>query len=324
MFNVAMIGMGNIALLFDCDKNSKTAYSHAKAIYMHKQFDLKYIVDVDDKNLIKAKEFFPDLIYNSSYEELKKYDDIDILVIATPTKFHYEILNFFKNSKIKLFFAEKPLFYKKEEYEKLDVFFKEKLVINYLRRFEKPIENLKNSILKNEFALLEKVVLTYVKGFKNNGSHFIDLINFLFDNPKVISSTILDSIEGFDENDLTYDVFIKIEYKNRIIPIHFIALNHKNYNLIEFKLYFEKQVVEYINANQKITYYDIVQKEEFVGYKFVSQKPSKEELMSEKLIYNAYEHIYQQLNKNKKNISSYDDELSNINFINKILENKQG
>mgnify|MGYP000666059950 CR=1 FL=1 len=323
MINVALVGMGNIGLLFDYDKlDENKAYSHTKAIYLNKHFDLKYVVDPNKKNLPFVQDLFPNVNYLDSYTKIDS-SKIDVLVIATPTHLHFEVLNFFKNSDIKLFLVEKPLFYSKNEYENIEPFFKDKIVVNYMRRFQKPFENLKEHIEKNSFGDTQKIVLNYVKGLKNNASHFIDIINFLFDRPKILTSTILGNSSGFSDDDLSYDVFIKIEYKKKIIPIHFVSFDHEKYNLIELKLYFENKVVEFINSEQKISYYDINESIEYKGYNFVDKEPSKQDTISKKLIYNVYEKIYLNLSKNEEIVSSFDDELANFRFIEKILENKE-
>lgn len=324
MLNVAVIGLGNISLLFDYDKNSKTAYSHIKAIYLHKEFQLKYVVDIDEKNLSKVKEFYNDVIFYNDYEKLIDKKDIDILVVATPTNTHFKILNSFKNHKsIKKFLMEKPLFSNKKEYEILDDFFKDKIVVNYTRRFQEPIKRLKDSIENRSLENLQKINLNYVKGLKNNGSHFIDLINYLFSNPKLLDIKILDETIGFNDEDKSYDVFFKIKYDEKIIPVYFIALDHTKYNIIELTLYFDNQVVNYINSEQTIYYKKIVDSIEYKGYKFIDKEAYKKEKISEKLIYNVYDEIFLQIKQNRQNCASFKKELKNLEFITNILNSKE-
>lgn len=170
MLNVAVIGIGNISLLFDYDKDINSANSHIKAIYLHKEFNLKYIADIDDTNLSKVQKLFSDVVFYNDYKKLIDKKDIDILVIATPTNMHFEVLSSFINcNHIKKFLVEKPLFSIKDEYETLDSFFKDKIVVNYIRRFQKPIKNLKENIENKSLKNLQKITLNYVKGLKNNG-----------------------------------------------------------------------------------------------------------------------------------------------------------
>ena len=146
----------------------------------------------------------------------------------------------------------------------------------------------------------------------------IDLINFLFDNPKVLSSIILDKQLGFDDNDLTYDVFLKIEYQNKIIPLYFIGFNHEDYNIIEANIYFENQVIKYINSKNQIEYYDIVSHELFPTYKIMNKEPHIENLEN-RFMLEAYEYLTQILEKNQRNIASFEDEIKNIKFLKNIL-----
>ena len=320
MFNVALIGVGNIGLLFDEDKTDTTkVLSHIKALYLHESFLLKYVVDIDDSNLSKVQNFFPEVSFLNDYKNIVNHEDIDIVVIATPTKTHFQILDDFKNNKnIQLFFMEKPLFNTIDEYNKIAIELQQKIVINYLRRFNQQIQNLKKEIQTNQFLNLEKIIINYCKGLKNNGSHMIDLINFLFDNPKVLSSIILDKQLGFDDNDLTYDVFLKIEYQNKIIPLYFIGFNHEDYNIIEANIYFENQVIKYINSKNQIEYYDIVSHELFPTYKIMNKEPHIENLEN-RFMLEAYEYLTQILEKNQRNIASFEDEIKNIKFLKNIL-----
>ena len=271
MLNVAVIGIGNISLLFDYNKDdSSRCLSHIKAIYTHNHFTLKYIVDIEDKNITKVKNFFPNVKYFNNYKLLIHKNDIDILVISTPTSSHFNILEYFKDSSIQLFFAEKPLFNSFNDYKNLDSFFKDKLLINYTRRFDKSIQelkkNIKNKILKNP----QKIIINYCKGLKNNGSHMIDLLNFLFFNNTIKDINILSSSIGFSDDDLCYDLFIQMIYEGKIIPIYFISHDYTTYNLIEFNIYFENKFVKYLNSKNQIEYFDIIDDKYYPTYKVFS------------------------------------------------------
>lgn len=321
MFHVALIGIGNIGLLFDDNKEDTIkVLSHIKALYLHEKFLLKYVIDIDDSHLIKVQNFFPDVLFFGDYKKIINHEDIDIVVIATPTNTHFQILDDFKNNKnIQLFFMEKPLFNTQDEYQNIAIEIQNKIVINYLRRFNKQIQNLKKEIHNKQFFNLEKIVINYCKGLKNNGSHMIDLINFLFDNPKVLSSQILDTTKGFNETDLTHDIYIKLEYQNKTIPLYFIGFNHENYNIIETNFYFENQIIKYINSKNQIEYYDIVPHELFPTYKIMSQYPKIKNLENQ-LMLEAYESLAQILENKKENIASFEDEIQNREFLANILQ----
>jgi len=322
MLNVALIGIGNIGLLFDDDKNIKNrALSHIKAIYLNDKFNLQYVVDIDDTHLKKVKKFFPNALFTKNYKKLVKKKDIDILVIATPTNTHYTILNDFKNNtNIKKIFVEKPLFNSYLEYKNIDDTIKNKIVVNYLRRFDKNINKLKKEIHKNKYGDIQKIVINYCKGFKNNGSHMIDMINFLFDNPTIISSQILSHTKAFNKIDLTYDIFIELKYNNKIIPLYFLGLDHTLYNIIEHNIYCENKIIKYINSKSTIEYYDIIPDKNFHQYKVSSDIPIVKKVKTTTLMLDAYNELNNIIHLDKKNISSYTDEIANSNFLEKILK----
>lgn len=325
MLNVALIGIGNIGLLFDHEKDdSSKAFSHTKAIYMHKEFTLKYAVDINDAHFKELQNFFPSVELYTDYKKILKFEDIDVLVIAAPTIKHFEILHNFKdNTNIKLFFMEKPLFLKDDEYKMISTNIREKIVVNYLRRFDKEIQHLKNNIKTNMYKSIDKIIINYCKGLINNGSHMIDLINFLFDNPKIISSVILNEELGLNESDLTYDLFIKFQYKNLTIPLYFIGVKHINYNIIEANFYCQNRVIKYINSENSIKYYSIIKDKNFPTYNVVSTKPIIKKIDYKFLMLYAYNELYNMIKTNAHNISSYKDEINNRNFLSFILKEKK-
>lgn len=321
MLNVALIGLGNIGLLFDSEKNiPDTALSHVKAIYQHKKFTLKYIVDTEDTNITLVQNFFPNVIYNSDYKTITQNDDIDLLVIATPTNTHFQILNDFKHNKsINFFFIEKPLFNDSSHYESINNALADKIIINYQRRFNPEVQKLKEDIKNKKYFNLQKVIINYCKGLKNNGSHMIDLINFLFDNPEILSSQILDMTIGFSEKDFSYDIFIKIKYENEVIPIHFLALNYQSYNIIEMQLYFDNQFIKYVHAHNQIKYYDIDTHALYPTYNILSDKPKIQKLNNKPML-DSYNVLFGIIKQGTENISSFADEIKNITFLKNILK----
>ncbi len=323
MYNVALIGIGNIGLLYDDNKGDKTkSLSHVKSIYRHEHFSLLYIIDTNDSNLDKVKSFFPNVQYFSQHTDIIYKDDIDILIIATPTVTHFNILNeFSKNTNIKMFIMEKPLFSTDNEYDNIPNNIQDKLLINYLRRFDKAIQNLKKNL---QLFQTEKILIHYCKGLKNNGSHMIDLVNYLYNNPKIISSTILGSSPGFDQSDFNYDLFIEIEIDSRIIPLYFISHQHTNYNLIELNIYTKESMIKYTNSKGTIEYYNIVADKNFPQYSIFSDQAQFIDRMDSAFpMSHLYDKAYSILEYDDSNISSYYDEIANKIFFNSIFTKKQ-
>ena len=88
-----------------------------------KFFNIKYIVDKSNKNLQKAKIDHPLCKLLNNYKLINQ-NDVDLIVIASPTKFHFIIAKYFlKNTNVLI---EKPLSLKLKEVKKVRINIKEK------------------------------------------------------------------------------------------------------------------------------------------------------------------------------------------------------
>lgn len=319
--NVALIGLGNISLHFDDNPNSKTILSHVKALYTNKNFQLKYCVDIDTSNQSKIQNLFPNILFYTDLTELNSKDDIDIIVIATPTPTHFEIFEKMKNCKnIKYFLIEKPLFDTNNHLESISKDFKNKIIINYIRVFEPNIQNFQTQIFNHQFGDPQKIILTYTKGIKNNGSHFISLINYLFNNPDIEDIQTLSSQTGLLD-DPTLDVFASMLYKNKKIPLYLIGLNNDKYSLFDIDFYFERAKIRIEDTAQNMVIQKAYKDPIYKSYTTLNNKENNE-LDFDNIMKYPYEYIYNILNQEISPIDFIEHEKHNIQFY-KSLEKKE-
>lgn len=320
MHNVALIGMGNIGFSYDKNPNTTTALSHAKAIYLSKEFDLKYVADPSDANLTDLKKLFPNVEYVNDYKKLLEFQDIDILVVATPTFLHKSVLLDFKECKnINCFFMEKPLFASEEEYENISDELKQKIIVNYPRRFEPNFQKISKDIKCDLYGKLKKVDIHYSKGFSNNGSHAIDFLNFLLGKFSLSKSSILDATTGFSKDDLTLDIFAKIKLGEDEANLHFLAFDHNHLTRFCIELFLEKAIIKYDDSDASISIRKIAPDANYPEYLVASQKALKIEVMMDKIMLLAYEDLAKKLLNKDSFACNFDDELSNAKFKYKIL-----
>lgn len=318
MFNVALVGIGNISFNFDFDTKQKTILSHAKALYQDTRFDLKYCVDIDNSNEVKIKKLFPNILFYTDVVKIIKNDDIDVVVIATPTSTHFEILEKFKNnSKIKYFLVEKPLFLDNNHFDLIETKLKKKIIINYIRIFEPNIQNLKNKIQNDNSLIPQKFILTYTKGIKNNGSHFIGLLSYLFDNIEIENIHILDKKEGL-KNDSTLDIVATLNWKNNKVPLYIIGLDHNNYAIFEIDFYFNKMKIKIEDTEQTLLEYKAKPDSIYKDY-ITLQKNSNVKLNFDVIMKYPYDYIYNLLKNNTNTIDFITIE-KNINNFYKNLK----
>ena len=84
----------------------------ARNVNNSNQFKIRYIIDKSKKNLEKAKKDFPLSKLLTNFNKLKK-NDIDLVIISSPTKTHYNIAKHFL--KFTNVLVEKPLSLKSKD-----------------------------------------------------------------------------------------------------------------------------------------------------------------------------------------------------------------
>lgn len=176
---VAIVGCGNIAWEADEDVKKRHIYSHAKAISMVKQLKLTACCDID-KTCLKtfAKRWNVPGQYLDLQEMLRE-EQIDILVIATPTRAHYENVLLALESNVEVIFCEKPvsvdlergveLVKKAKELNKL-------LVVNYQRRWDKFYAECKALLESGKLGRIETIVAYVDTALYMNSIHMVDML----------------------------------------------------------------------------------------------------------------------------------------------------
>ena len=289
IYDVTIIGLGNIGLLYDLDEdsNSEVFLSHTRSVFFHKNFEIKYLIDQDPKKLKLAKKKYGNQIeYKSELGE--DYLGTDIIVLASiPSVNAYYLSRLKSIDLVKIFLIEKPFLI---ENEKVKDYYEiiEKSYLNYFRKTLPFFKNLKKEIDNKLFGNLITINVFYSKGLGNNGSHLIDLINYFFGpNYDLNSIKIINSKNDYSLSDKSVSFCVNYNYNQKPFSVIFNCLDERKFSLIELDLIFEKQRFRIFDSGSKIQTYKLNKNKVFKKYKTMS--PSK--LIDSKL--NTYgKHIY--------------------------------
>ncbi len=275
---VGLIGLGKIGALYDI--NNQNIMTHIKAILNDKRFELSFAFDPDKErcNLI-MKKYGIENIFNNINSIGKNITDIDLLVIASPTFSHFKsIESFLSITDPGIILCEKPLSQDYKNSKKiLDLCEKKniKIISNFMRRSLPAMKSLCKK-LKDNSDKKHDLIVKYTGCFKNNGSHFIDLMSFFYGNP---TSVIMCS-SSIQSNE--YKTRAVLEYKNSVcsfIPLfsrqvidHELQIMTENFKIIitragrDMKIYSSlidkdfKDAREYSNPSDVTTNYHEFQK----------------------------------------------------------------
>ncbi|MAS82680.1 MAG: hypothetical protein CMF45_08325 [Legionellales bacterium] len=239
--NVLIIGCGNIAGDLDSDREiDSPPLTHAGAYTTHPYFKISGCYDIDyEKCQNFSKTWNIPHAYKSFEEIIKSKIKFDVISICSPTKYHSDDLLTYLRLNPKLVFCEKPLTASTKDSYELIRTYKNKnilLAVNYSRRWDNHITNLKSEINKNLRGKLRSIVGYYNKGILNNGSHLIDLITFL------IGDISIKSVSSVDQHNSASDPDVCVVFEGlKSIPIILVPGAQANdFSIFEMHMTFEK------------------------------------------------------------------------------------
>ena len=263
-YKAAIIGAGNMGAFYSPPNSKKGPMTHAHAYKNDKRIKLSAFVDVNKNKAVKATKVWGGRSYENITEMFKK-EKIDIVSICVPDEIHKNILEACLKYKPKAVFCEKPLTTDTKsgerlvkEYSKAEIL----LAVNYTRRFNKHIIELKKEIKKSKYGQPLNIIGIYTKGILHNGSHLIDLLIYLFG--EITKMTTLAGRIDWKKSDPTLDAFLK--FKNGPTA-HLVAADEHQYSIFDLDLLFEKGRIYLSQFGNIITYYQTKEQEKLHRYK---------------------------------------------------------
>ena len=248
VFNVLIVGAGNIAGRLDEVRHAQYPITHAGAFKSHNGF---FVLGCVEPNLVRLSEFqsYWGIPHGfSCLNEALSCDDVyHLAVICSPTFMHHEHLKALHKSPVSMVFAEKPLtdniltarficdLYRNG---------KPKLAVNFNRRWNLTIAELAKDIAKERYGELISSYGIYTKGILNNGTHLLDLFDFLLGPLEAIRVTRW--VNDWSNSD---DPTLDAELRTRNgAPIYLIGGDSRCFFMFELTLIFEQAVISIENG----------------------------------------------------------------------------
>ena len=219
----------------------------ARNIQNSNYFQIDFIVDKSKKNIDIAKKDFP---LSNVINDYKKVDSqkVDLVVISTPTKTHFQMASFFlKHTNV---LVEKPLSLSLRHVNKLESLakkFKNKLFVDYPFIFSGSIKIIKNIIDKKKYGKLIEIESFREKAPIRDdanvvwdlGVHDISILRYLLSsNPKKIKSIKYNTVKT-KQKDTAY---INLDYKDNLkVFIKNSWISPLKIRIMKFK--FEKGII---------------------------------------------------------------------------------
>lgn len=310
MYKALIIGCGNIGAMYDLNNESVSTY--AKAFHLDPEIEFD-VYDIDTKiSSVIAKHYGVNCLYELGSTTYLKYD---LIVISTSTSTHYEYLSKILPLDLRLVICEKPVDIEIDRLEHLIKLYNEsktKVMVNFFRRFLP-----KNISLKQHLQTLltedpcTNIIVTYQRGFHNNASHAIDLLEFLFETNINLSLAQLNHKE-FDE--FISDPTMSVSCDWNGVNLQFIGLSNVKFSHFEIAIYTGHKAVLLKNGGNEI---ELLVTSQTCG-KFYPQLFSQTMLIgvNENYMINVVSNAKSILNGNK----FYDNFVESVSISKRILQ----
>ncbi len=264
MYKTAIIGCGNIAGGYDPHVPSTWSATHAGAYHLCKKTSLFAVADSDSIQLENFQKKWGIAKGYTDYREMIENEKIDILSICAPTDLHFDIFNRAIDAKIKALYLEKPLSNDIDEAIKMVELGEHTIVsVNYFRRWNTTLADIVSKVKKNAFGKGAFATVHYNKGLLLNGSHFIDLMCWMWGEPvsvEFIKTVVDDSVDPA--------VDFRLEFKENV-TVYFLNVPTISYNFAQIDILFDKKRMTIGQRGQQLSTYPMIKEPHYQQFEIL-------------------------------------------------------
>ena len=182
-FSAAVVGLGQIGQGYDYQVADKSlTLTHAAGFAAHPGFSLSAGIDPDPRQGQRFSAKYGVKAY-ATIGALLAEQRPEVFSLAAPTPLHHGMFLELIEARPLAILCEKPIAANVAEGREMVERAEQAgcaLLVNYMRRFEPGVRHLKEAIEYGQFGKIYKGTVWYSKGFLNNASHFIDLLQYFF------------------------------------------------------------------------------------------------------------------------------------------------
>jgi len=315
---VLLIGLGNVGAGYDYESDDLSVVStHAKAFFIHPDFDLVGGVDPSTSACTRFRQRYGGWA-GCDLEEALTALNPNIVVIASPTEHHAEaVRSVLKHAKPRLILCEKPLSHSLEEAESIVASCREAsclLYVNYLRRVEPGVLEIKRRLQNGEIKRPLKGVLWYTKGLLHNGSHFFNLLEFWLGPMQKFS--LISSGCRVLQTDIEVDVRVKFLEGE----VTFLAADAEHFSHHEIHLICPNGCLRYERGGAEIIWQSTIDVPGFSGYKGLALPGEKIETEGARLQWLVADEVARCMRGGPTNLCTGDEALDTLRSLLEIKD----
>ena len=321
---MAIVGCGIIASNLDDDVKKRHIYSHAKAISFVEDIRLVACCDVDETRLLHFAEKYHVPRTYMNLEKMLGEEQLDVLVIATPTERHYDDLLMALSSEVKVIFCEKPLVFDLELGMKIVKKARERdklITVNYMRRWDKFYVECKGILQNGDLGRIETIVAYVDTALYMNSIHMLDMLIY-FGGDVLSCVGFLDKVSNprIVHGKKDFGGIALFRHKNGIISFFKGTGESRRNHFFELDIHCTKGRMRILNDDQKYEIYkfeDSPQHTDLIELKLVETKYNDD---SDERVINAYYEIIDYLKYKEKPAYTAIEALKSLEMVNMIYK----
>lgn len=264
-YRAAVVGCGRIGLIDDLDPLKLHPASHAGAFLGNKNIELVALCDSDNQALGKAKKILPNVAVYHDVKEMLAKERPEIVSIATPDETHLEMARAAVEGGAKLVICEKPLASDLVSGKKIIALCRSrgvKLLVNHMRRFDPLLARTVAELRDGKYGKIRQVRALYVNGWRNSGTHLIDLLRWSLGEVAWVSGSQYDGLSFTHRDDFNIDVSLGMRSGTRVV---LQPLEKKDYGVFEIEFYSEKGMVAFRDLGFVVEIVPLVKSRRYSG-----------------------------------------------------------
>jgi predicted dehydrogenase len=318
-FQVAIIGAGRIGALLD-HPQSLHILTHAHGYKASEGFEIVGFVDRDLKKAEDASTCWGGRAFDS-IERLFEKQEVDVVSVCVPDELHYETLLALAKRPVKFIFLEKPAVRTAAEADVVGALYAGlpiRVLVNYTRRFVPEIRKTRKAIKSGDYGTFLTGTGYYGKGLLHNGSHMVDLLQFLLGEVgelKKISETA-----DFYDDDPSVSALLTL----RGGGIFYLKnIDCRKFDIFEMDLTFERKRIRICELGTVMEEYSVGDNGVFKGYRTLN-KDAEYSTEHRKAMHHAVAHIRNNLERDEPLACTLEDAFATVKTCSRILRGDAG
>jgi len=316
-YRVAIIGAGRIGAMLDEPWNPHIL-THAHGYKACEGFEIVGFVDCNLEKAEAASARWGGTAFES-IEKLFETQSVDVVSVCLPDELHYTTLLALAEKPIKFIFLEKPAVRTPEEADEVRTLYGELMVrvqVNYTRRFVPEISSIREAIRSGKYGAFLTGTGYYGKGLLHNGSHMVDLLQFLVGEVGKVAK--VSEMADFYDQDPSVSALLTMRCGGDFYLRH---IDSRKFHIFEMDLTFENKRVRISELGTKIEKYSVGDNWLFEGYRTLN-KDAEFPTQHSKAMYHAIANIRNNLDRNEPLVCTLEESLEAVKTCSRIMRGR--